>query len=705
MVNITDGKIVNITMEDLHLQCLQAFFWKFMEISWSALNITEDDKAYINSLMGSYVHRGRQKRQAGPRRIFPLTGFRVRREYRRLSDGQRFAYHAAVNTLKTNGRYDTFANLHQGVVITSAHNGPNFLPWHRVYLALYEEALRMVNRMVSLPYWDSTLDFHMAEPTESIIWSTPFLGNGDGIVTAGPFANWVTPTGPLARNIGGGSRLFSRPVVNDILTRCRMRDIVVPTALPRYNLELHHGGPHNWVGGQMMGLNTAAHDPVFFMLHAYVDYIWELFRIGQATRCGINPSIDYPMSMGQHAPNRPMDGFPQYRNIDGIREYWIRFWYRYEYSPTCAPWRPFCGSPYLRCDIPNRRCISEVAMEARQRSNAGGGFAAFGGMAAGAVAGMASAQAASALRARSEAARAVEGPTFPAPPADPRTQDGARMVAANFRVRRQASRPRKQYNGNRNDTNARLFTSLNFGPVFQAPPDDVRNNRRRFSTNRITNFDRFSPHQAFAGFGGPKVFNGAKPMPLLPLPDYHAPGATHSSRSYSGNSFSINSIVDVNKWAFIPVRVNYEKNSQNSNIKPNCQEDISGIVKVKVQSSGINYDGKFTDHGLIDQTLNYDSKISYIGIKTPEYNTTKVIVSASHSCGLMCEPYCLTMDQLTQSPYYRACTGVLKLSQNDVQSYGLTYDEVKQLARQQIDGIERNKIRMYFACSNIDVSL
>lgn len=30
-----------------------------------------------------------------------------------------------------------FANLHQGIITNSAHGGPNFLGWHRVYLALY----------------------------------------------------------------------------------------------------------------------------------------------------------------------------------------------------------------------------------------------------------------------------------------------------------------------------------------------------------------------------------------------------------------------------------------------------------------------------------------------------------------------------------------------------------------------------------------
>ncbi|XP_060590290.1 tyrosinase-like protein [Ruditapes philippinarum] len=147
-----------------------------------------------------------------------------------------------------------------------------------------------------------------------------------------------------------------------VLTRCRIRDITAPTAMVQFNLERYHGGPHNWVGGQMSGLNTAAHDPVFFLHHAFVDYIWELFRIRQARFCGVNPSTDYPPTMGLHAAERPMDGFPQYRNVDGYRSYWTQFWYRYERSPTCSMWQPFCGSPYLRCDMARQRCVSMARM-------------------------------------------------------------------------------------------------------------------------------------------------------------------------------------------------------------------------------------------------------------------------------------------------------------------------------------------------------
>jgi len=112
----------------------------------------------------------------------------------------------------------------------------------------------------------------MENPVNTIIFSPPFLGNGDRFVTTGPFANWQLPNlEPLStRNIGTRSTLFSKVIINTILTRCRTIEISAPTAQVQFDLDRAHGGPHNWVGGHMEGLNTAAHDPVFSLHHAFI---------------------------------------------------------------------------------------------------------------------------------------------------------------------------------------------------------------------------------------------------------------------------------------------------------------------------------------------------------------------------------------------------------------------------------------------------
>ena len=48
--------------------------------------------------------------------------------------------------------------------------------------------MRTKKSSVTIPYWDSTLDFNMQKPENSILFSEIFIGNGRGIVYTGPFA-------------------------------------------------------------------------------------------------------------------------------------------------------------------------------------------------------------------------------------------------------------------------------------------------------------------------------------------------------------------------------------------------------------------------------------------------------------------------------------------------------------------------------------
>lgn len=445
-----DNNSSRAVSEDIEALCLQQFYWKFGGIEWKNFNITDRDKSYVNSLIGSLVRQKRQVELLHSRLNFdtyyerlpvaengtrPRTGFRIRKEYRRLTDGERSVFHETLRTMKTSGIYDTFANLHTGANLNSAHNGPNFPSWHRVYLSLFEEAMRQISPSVTLPYWDSTLDFDMPNPVDSIIWSPSFLGNGNGLVTSGPFANWMTNNLQLRRNVGGGSTLFSKEIVDRIATRCRNSEILTPTAQRDYDLEFYHGGPHVWVGGHLAFLDSAAHDPVFFMHHAFIDYMWEKFRIRQKVFCRINPENDYPSASNNlHASERPMDGFREYRNIDGYRNYWTQYWYRYESLPSCSKFNQDCGTPYLRCDLSKQRCVSVERSPERPGSGGGGifgGFSISGGSEITLSFAELPAQAKSSIQlARSQEAMLGSGPKFNAPPAEPRTQEAQMAMAA-----------------------------------------------------------------------------------------------------------------------------------------------------------------------------------------------------------------------------------------------------------------------------------
>lgn len=222
---------------------------------------------------------------------------------------------------------------------------------------MYEEALRRIDPTVALPYWDYTIDIEMEYPTESVIWSPCFMGNGDGDVNTGPFAGWTTHSKNLGRNIGVNGHLTSKRNITDILSKCRTKDVTFPDGEIRFIIEHHHDGVHNWVGGAMSRLNTAVFDPVFFLHHAKVDYIWQLFRDHQKYACYLDPSKDYPWTpenSAYHDPSRRMDRFPMFTNIDGYASYWETFWYKYEPPPTRM------AKTAEECQIPVRRACTKA---------------------------------------------------------------------------------------------------------------------------------------------------------------------------------------------------------------------------------------------------------------------------------------------------------------------------------------------------------
>ena len=214
-----------------------------------------------------------------------------------------------------------------------------------------ENALLEKVPTVIFPYWDSTIEAEMDDASSSYLFTDEFLGNADGNVHTGPFQHWG-----LVRNIGAGSPLFTKDILNNVLAQERHRDII-GRGLTNWDndLEGHHGQIHVFVGGDVGRLQTASSDPVFFMLHNFIDYWWWMFREEQAKR-GIDSAKDYPQAADPgHEANTVMGGFTNYLNIAGYANNWTSEVYTYERSPEC----PHCGgSKWLKCGRRNR-CVAK----------------------------------------------------------------------------------------------------------------------------------------------------------------------------------------------------------------------------------------------------------------------------------------------------------------------------------------------------------
>lgn len=218
------------------------------------------------------------------------------------------------------------------------HGGPMFLPWHREYLGVVEDALQEVSGTgVTIPYWDWT-------DRESVerVFAPDFMG-GDGdpndgwFVKTGPFRKgvWrlnVQPEGVraktsesdwLTRSMGPTSMLPTKEDVAEVLSRPRYDaapydDTSDPAVSFRNALEgfprnspdglrtlngcdpdghngtipnplRSGGGMHNVVhpfvggvtdptgqlsAGTMSNIQTSPNDPSFFLHHANIDRLW-----------------------------------------------------------------------------------------------------------------------------------------------------------------------------------------------------------------------------------------------------------------------------------------------------------------------------------------------------------------------------------------------------------------------------------------------
>ncbi|KAJ3060053.1 hypothetical protein HK102_009687, partial [Quaeritorhiza haematococci] len=224
---------------------------------------------------------------------------RVRREWSELSGAEQQRYISAVQQLKARPRggnsaspgqlsYDDFVQIHLEASPT-AHGVPVFLPWHRYFTWLYEEALRTIDPSITVPYWDWVQD--AAFPHQSDIFQA-FGGNGDqnapgsrqGCVTSGPFASWQITVPPPAERGG-----------NPCLKRCfdgqgntiqpfwpldgMIAEVFNATTFAEFSPKFEagpHGRVHNGIGGGCgdMSQMYSVNDPIFFLHHSNVDRLY-----------------------------------------------------------------------------------------------------------------------------------------------------------------------------------------------------------------------------------------------------------------------------------------------------------------------------------------------------------------------------------------------------------------------------------------------
>lgn len=131
-----------------------------------------------------------------------------------------------------------------------------FWAWHRMYLYWFERIVRRYSGMYdwAIPYWDWTNAAERALPAPFRIASTLLY---DASRNAG-----VNGGNPLSASLGTS--------VNSAMT-------LLDYFNAQGSLNGPHGSVHIAVGGNMQSTSSAAQDPIFWVHHAQVDRIWNLW--------------------------------------------------------------------------------------------------------------------------------------------------------------------------------------------------------------------------------------------------------------------------------------------------------------------------------------------------------------------------------------------------------------------------------------------
>jgi len=156
-----------------------------------------------------------------------------------------------------------------------------FLPWHRAYLYMFEQAAKDIVPDVFIPWWDWRSE---ASSTEGIpkAFTEQTIGGGTNPLAKARIRIPVTVTDPpidreTRRFPDDPSELPTSIIVEDALSKTDFGDF-------SDEMELIHNGVHVWVGGDMATTQFAGWDPIFWSHHSMIDRTWWLWQL----RHGIN---------------------------------------------------------------------------------------------------------------------------------------------------------------------------------------------------------------------------------------------------------------------------------------------------------------------------------------------------------------------------------------------------------------------------------
>ncbi|KAH7323407.1 hypothetical protein B0J17DRAFT_683341 [Rhizoctonia solani] len=206
----------------------------------------------------------------------------VRREWRKLSNKQKTAYHSAVkciqskpSVIKSGGRsktrLDDFTYVHYELR-DIVHHVACFLPWHRWFLEMHIEELRKCGYTDPMPYWDWTRDsgFGSLGATEACVEDGPYAGMQINF----PKPHCLKRGFDLATAV---PKEWSKSEISKIMKNTDFLNFWNQTE------RIPHDKVHDAVGGDLKE-HYSPNEPLFYLHHAQIDRMWALWQGRNETR-------------------------------------------------------------------------------------------------------------------------------------------------------------------------------------------------------------------------------------------------------------------------------------------------------------------------------------------------------------------------------------------------------------------------------------
>jgi tyrosinase len=175
-----------------------------------------------------------------------------RKDQAELTCTERERYLCAFQMINNDGTLGQLVDIHEEMHMQ--HTNARLLPWHRVFLLLFEEALHQYHPDVCVPYWD---------------WTRPEAQHfPDWLAGVLPTVHTPTQTINVVRSPGSDAGLAA--------IAANTPAAMAKTNYTAFSAPINgiHGSVHIWVGGTMSDASVSPADPVFWLHHANLDRLW-----------------------------------------------------------------------------------------------------------------------------------------------------------------------------------------------------------------------------------------------------------------------------------------------------------------------------------------------------------------------------------------------------------------------------------------------